>query len=239
MMKNMDLFAILSSMADEKYRLFSCKLLPDAVRKTVIGVRLPRLRTLAKNMVKNGAYSIVLNSSIGSTMEEKMVYGMLIGYAPLTDEQKFEYLLKFVPKIDCWSVCDCVCVSLKFKDKKKLWAFLLKNYAKSTAEFELRFVLVMALNHFLEEKYLEDVLRLVANISSPAYYVVMAQAWLLSMLYVKFPQSVLDFLTSHNVSTIVYAKTLQKILESRQISQIQREEIKNLRYLLKIKATEQ
>ena len=235
----MDLFAILSSMADEKYRLFSCKLLPDAVRKTVIGVRLPRLRTLAKNMVKNGAYAIVLNSSIGSTMEEKMVYGMLIGYAPLTDEQKFEYLLKFVPKIDCWSVCDCVCVSLKFKDKKKLWAFLLKNYAKSTAEFELRFVLVMALNHFLEEKYLEDVLRLVENISSPAYYVVMAQAWLLSMLYVKFPQSVLDFLTSHNVSTIVYAKTLQKILESRQISQIQREEIKNLRYLLKIKATEQ
>ena len=235
----MDLFAILSSMADEKYRLFSCKLLPDAVRKTVIGVRLPRLRTLAKNMVKNGAYAIVLNSSIGSTMEEKMVYGMLIGYAPLTDEQKFEYLLKFVPKIDCWSVCDCVCVSLKFKDKKKLWAFLLKNYAKSTAEFELRFVLVMALNHFFEEKYLEDVLRLVANISSPAYYVVMAQAWLLSMLYVKFPQSVLDFLTSHNVSTIVYAKTLQKILESRQISQIQREEIKNLRYLLKIKATEQ
>ena len=239
MMKNMDLFAILYSMADEKYRLFSCKLLPDAVRKTVIGVRLPRLRTLAKNMVKNGAYAIVLNSSIGSTMEEKMVYGMLIGYAPLTDEQKFEYLLKFVPKIDCWSVCDCVCVSLKFKDKKKLWAFLLKNYAKSTAEFELRFVLVMALNHFLEEKYLEDVLRLVANISSPAYYVVMAQAWLLSMLYVKFPQSVLDFLTSHKVSTIVYAKTLQKILESRQISQIQREEIKNLRYLLKIKATEQ
>lgn len=235
----MDLFAILSSMADEKYRLFSCKLLPDAVRKTVIGVRLPRLRTLAKNMVKNGAYAIVLNSSIGSTMEEKMVYGMLIGYAPLTDEQKFEYLLKFVPKIDCWSVCDCVCVSLKFKDKKKLWAFLLKNYAKSTAEFELRFVLVMALNHFLEEKYLEDVLRLVANISSSAYYVVMAQAWLLSMLYVKFPQSVLDFLTSHKVSTIVYAKTLQKILESRQISQIQREKIKNLRYLLKIKATEQ
>ena len=239
MMKNMDLFAILSSMADEKYRLFSCKLLPDAVRKTVIGVRLPRLRALAKNMVKNGAYAIVLNSSIGSTMEEKMVYGMLIGYAPLTDEQKFEYLLKFVPKIDCWSVCDCVCVSLKFKDKKKLWAFLLKNYAKSTAEFELRFVLVMALNHFLEEKYLEDVLRLVENISSSAYYVVMAQAWLLSMLYVKFPQSVLDFLTSHKVSTIVYAKTLQKILESRQISQIQREEIKNLRYLLKIKATEQ
>lgn len=235
----MDLFAILSSMADEKYRLFSCKLLPDAVRKTVIGVRLPRLRTLAKNMVKNGAYAIVLNSSIGSTMEEKMVYGMLIGYAPLTDEQKFEYLLKFVPKIDCWSVCDCVCVSLKFKDKKKLWAFLLKNYAKSTAEFELRFVLVMALNHFLEEKYLEDVLRLVANISSSAYYVVMAQAWLLSMLYVKFPQSVLDFLTSHKVSIIVYAKTLQKILESRQISQIQREKIKNLRYLLKIKATEQ
>lgn len=239
MMKNMDLFAILSSMADEKYRLFSCKLLPDAVRKTVIGVRLPQLRTLAKNMVKNGAYAIVLNSSIGSTMEEKMVYGMLIGYAPLTDEQKFEYLLKFVPKIDCWSVCDCVCVSLKFKDKKKLWAFLLKNYAKSTAEFELRFVLVMALNHFLEEKYLEDVLRLVENISSSAYYVVMAQAWLLSMLYVKFPQSVLDFLTSHKVSTIVYAKTLQKILESRQISQIQREKIKNLRYLLKIKATEQ
>ena len=59
-----------------------------------------------------------------STMEEKMVYGMLIGYAPLTDEQKFEYLLKFVPKIDCWSVCDCVCVSLKFKDKKKLWVIL-------------------------------------------------------------------------------------------------------------------
>lgn len=235
----MDLFAILSSMADEKYRLFSCKLLPDAVRKTVIGVRLPRLRTLAKNMVKNGAYAIVLNSSIGSTMEEKMVYGMLIGYAPLTDEQKFDYLLKFVPKIDCWSVCDCVCVSLKFKDKKKLWAFLLKNYAKSTAEFELRFVLVMALNHFLEEKYLEDVLMLVENISSPAYYVVMAQAWLLSMLYVKFPQSALDFLTSHKVSTIVYAKTLQKILESKQISQIQREKIKNLRYLLKIKATEQ
>ena len=238
MMKKIDLFSTLSSMADEKYRLFSCKLLPEAVRKSVIGVRLPQLRTLAKNLVKNGTYSVVLDGSIGYSMEEKMVYGMLIGYAPLSDEQKFYYLMKFVPEIDCWSVCDSVCVSLKFKDKKKLWAFLLENYANSAAEFELRFALVMALNHFLEETYLNDVLDLVAKISSADYYVVMAQAWLLSMAYVKFSDKTISFLKKGKISTDVYAKTLQKILESRQISLAQREDVKQLRYLLKTNATE-
>lgn len=238
MMKKIDLFSTLSSMADEKYRLFSCKLLPEAVRKSVIGVRLPQLRTLAKNLVKNGTYSVVLDGSIGYSMEEKMVYGMLIGYAPLSDNQKFYYLMKFVPEIDCWSVCDSVCVSLKFADKKKLWAFLLENYANSAAEFELRFALVMALNHFLEETYLNDVLDLVVKISSADYYVIMAQAWLLSMAYVKFPDKTLSFLKKGKISDDVYAKTLQKILESRQISLAQREDIKQLRYLLKTNATE-
>ena len=96
----------------------------------------------------------------------------------------------------------------------------------------------MALNHFLEETYLNDVLDLVAKISSADYYVVMAQAWLLSMAYVKFSDKTISFLKKGKISTDVYAKTLQKILESRQISLAQREDVKQLRYLLKTNATE-
>ena len=52
----MDIIQRLMDMRDEKYRDFVAPLIPNVSRDTIIGVRLPNVRALAKELVKSGEY---------------------------------------------------------------------------------------------------------------------------------------------------------------------------------------
>ena len=204
----------LSDMADEKYRLFALKLLPEVCQAKLLGVRLPNLRHLAKEIAR-GDYQSFLALEVPPLFEAEMLFGFVIGYAPLSDDEKFSYLERFLPLIDNWSVCDSVCCSLKFSDKKKLWRWLeVKLKVCSEQEYVVRFCFVMMLNNFVSADYLMRILALVRQCSSSAYYVKMAQAWLLSVLFVAFPDEVEAFIFDKKTDALLLSLTIQKICDS-------------------------
>ena len=230
------------ALAETSYQQFSSKLLPGTER--IVGVRLPLLRKLAKQIVKKQDFRKYLEQTVGRSIhseylekaipfdeeelfEEIMLQGFLIGYAPFTLEERFAYLDKFIPKIDNWSVCDSVCATMKFtlEHKEETWKFLQK-YVKSNSEYGIRFAVVMYINYYINAEYFDRVLKELGEISHPAYYVKMAVAWAVSMCYVLNAKKTENFLQDCALDDFTYNKTIQKIIESRQISKEEKEKLK-------------
>lgn len=112
----------LENIADEKYRVFSSKLIPNI--NNVLGVRLPMLRKIAKRLAKSN-YEEYLSITNTIHFEELMLQGMIIGYLNMDWRGKEQHIAKFVPKIDNWSVCYSFCSGLKFDEAHKVddWTY--------------------------------------------------------------------------------------------------------------------
>lgn len=200
---------------DEKYREFTSSLLPGV--NNLIGVRLPILRNIAKEVIKED-YKTYLDFEDFIYFEEKMIKGFVIGLLKEDIEIVLSYVEEFIPYIDNWSVCDSFCSSLKItkKNKECVWKFL-NRYLKSEKAYDIRFAVVMMLWYYVDDEYLDEILLEVDKICHEDYYVKMAVAWAISMCYVKFPERTLKYLKNNNLDDFTYNKALQKICESLKI----------------------
>lgn len=211
-----ELIERLFELRDVKYRDFHSGLCPGTAN--IIGVRIPMQRKLAQEIAR-GDFRKFLAEAQNEYYEETMIEGLVIAKAKLDLAERLELLRGFVPKIDNWAVCDSVCASFKFReeDLPKVWDFILQ-YQSSTAEFELRLMLIMMLDYFLREEYVEQILAIVNNIKSELYYVKMAQAWLIAELFVKTREQTLKLLKHNNLAPWVQNKAIQKIRESYRVT---------------------
>lgn len=198
--------------ADEKYQTFSAGLLPNV--GGIIGVRLPVLRKMAKK-IAHGDWQGYLKTAQDDYFEEVMLQGLVIGYAAGGAQSLLSAVADFVPKINSWSVCDSFCIGLKFvKDNREcVWQFL-QSYFHSQREYEVRFAVVMLLNFFVEEEYIERVLFVLHGVAHGGYYVKMAVAWAISQCFVRFPALTMAYLKENRLDDFTFNKALQKITES-------------------------
>ncbi len=222
----MNILDRLFSMQDLEYQKFHSGLCPK--KKNIIGVRTPDLKKLAKELYKED--SNVLTKIGDKYYEELMLQGLVIALSTDPVDKKIKTIQKFVPKIDNWAVCDIFCASLKIKknEKDKYFEFL-KRYYDSKKEFELRFLIVMLLDHYLEEEYLDKIFDIISNIESNKYYVNMAIAWLLSICYIKYPKITLNNLSNLNLDDWTYNKAIQKVIESRRVSDKDKDNLRKLK----------
>ena len=140
----MNLREELFSNQDLEYKAFHSKLVPTVNPDKIIGVRIPILRKIAKSIANERVDFPV------EYYEEIMVKGFLIGYKKYDIDERLKVLSDFVPLIDNWAVCDCVCSTLKFTEKNRqaVWDFLMQ-YIDGT-EYEVRFLVVMLMNLLIE-----------------------------------------------------------------------------------------
>lgn len=221
-------------MAEAKYREFTSRLLPYTDH--ILGVRLPKLRRLAKQIAQSENADLPdwrsFEKEIPFYFEEIMLQGMVLGYVKVEGKEACEELLSyikaFVPKIANWSVCDSFCSSLKFTKqyKNRVWQFLMP-YLHSNKEYELRFGIVMLLFYYIEDDYIEEVLDILKQIRHEAYYVKMAAAWNLSLCYIVYPEAVEEILKQKELDRFTHNKTIQKICESRQVMPKTKQKIQN------------
>ncbi|MBR5554522.1 DNA alkylation repair protein [bacterium] len=212
----------LEYLAESDYQKFSASLLPNV--KNVLGVRLPILRKLAKN-ISISDWQSFLNIT-PKYMEEVMLQGMVIGLVAKSS-QDLQLIKDFVVKIDNWSVCDSFCCGLKFVKFYKQDVFdFLQPYLKSKKEYELRFGFVMLLNYYVEEYYLDKIVAIVDEFSSKDYYAQMAVAWLVSVCYIKYPELSEEYLKKSKLDDFTYNKSIQKIIESNRIEKSEKQRLK-------------
>ena len=219
----------LYSLQDKKYQEFQKGLCPGVVN--IIGVRIPELRKLAKELLKHYSPKELLENINDNYYEELMLQGMVIGGAKEDINTILKYVKEFVPKIDNWAVCDTFCTSLKItkKYKKEMWKFI-QEYLKSDKEFELRFAIVMILGYFIDEEYLEKDFKIFNNIKSDKYYVKMALAWAISICVIKYYDRSIKYLEKEAIlDDFTYNKAIQKARESYRLSKEQKDFLNTLK----------
>lgn len=216
----------LEHMAEERYRVFTSSLTPG--KENILGVRLPMLRKLAKTIMK-GDWRTYLIQAEDDSMEEVMLQGMVIAGCKADIEEKLRLAADFIPKIDCWPVCDCFCGDLKIANshRNQVWQFI-EPYLNSDQEYELRFGIVMLL-HYLQPEYAPMAFTYFDQIKHEGYYVKMAVAWVLSMYYVNLPQLTMEYLKNNRLDNFTYNKALQKITESLRVDPNTKQLIKSMK----------
>lgn len=212
----------LFNLQDLKYKDFHSALVPNIDKDRIIGVRIPELRRLGKELSDDNFEWYYY--------EEVMLHGFYIGYAKLSYDERIELLVKFIPEINNWAVCDCVCSSLKFVNKNKNdFLEFLKPYMNRSEEYDLRFAVVMLMNYYLDDAYINFTVDYLKLLKSDCYYVNMAVAWALSVAFIKDESIVMPLLKNKVLQPFVHNKTISKICDSYRVDKEVKAELRKYR----------
>ena len=109
----------LFELQDLKYKAFACKLMPTVNPETVIGVRTPDLRKLAREFSKTPEASEFLKILPHAYYEENNLHGFLI--ETIRDyDAAIAAIDEFLPYIDNWATCDQISPKIFKKQLPKL-----------------------------------------------------------------------------------------------------------------------
>jgi len=212
---------------DKEYMKFLSKLTPNVSEDTIIGVRIPEIRKLAKKLVKNNEYEDFLKELPHKYYDENLLHGAII-----SESKDFEKCIKlldnFLPFVDNWAVCDTISPKI-FKKYKKELIEKIKEWSQSDKTYTCRFGVEMLMTHFLDEDFEKEYLEMVADIHSEEYYVKMAVAWFFATALAKQWDYAVIYLEDNRLDVWVHNKTIQKARESLRISLEKKEYLKKLK----------
>jgi len=217
----------LFSLQDKEYMKFLSKLTPNVSEDTIIGVRIPEIRKLAKKLVKNNEYEDFLKELPHKYYDENLLHGAII-----SESKNFEKCIKlldnFLPFVDNWAVCDTISPKI-FKKHKKELIEKIKEWSQSDKTYTCRFGVEMLMTHFLDEDFKKEYLEMVANIHSEEYYVKMVIAWFFATALAKQWDYAVIYLENNKLDVWVHNKTIQKARESLRILEDKKGYLKGLK----------
>ena len=221
-MKN-KILSDLMALKDDKYRDFNSKILNTSY--PVIGVRMPDLRSYCKSLLKSGEEPVFLDIHY----EEVLLHGIYIVSRKVPFSQKVEEVEAFLPKIDSWGICDSFVPSFKDirKHREEYYPYILK-YLASDKEFTQRYGLVVLLDHYIRDEYLDELYRIIKKQNYIGYYSKMAGAWLLSYLFMFYFEKTLAYVKENELDGFVYKKGIRKALDSYRLSIEQKQILRSL-----------
>lgn len=221
----------LFNLRDEKYKEFNKKLCPDT-NKEMLGIKVPVIRNFAKKILKeNSNLDEILMQIENEYFEEVILKGLIIAYSKLKFEEKIKYIKGFIPLIDSWAISDTFIPTLKIKENELecVWEFILL-YIDADQEFDVRFAVIMMLDYFIIDEYVDRVIEELNNVKHDGYYVKMGVAWCLAEIGIKYNNKLMLYMNSeNNLDKFTYNKTLQKMIESRRISDTQKIELRKMK----------
>jgi 3-methyladenine DNA glycosylase AlkD len=192
---------------------------------------MPRLRGIATEISKGNVRSY-LSVATSKLYEERMLRGIVTGLVKTRSFGEFTELCdNFIEKeVDNWAICDCFCSGLKQVKKYKSEFFeYMQKYLASENEWEIRVALVIMLDYYLDEEYIDRVLSRCDNVKNDAYYVSMANAWLVATAVAKCREKTMEYLHNNSLDDVTFNRAIQKCIDSKRVDN----ETKN--YLRKIK----
>lgn len=226
----MNLNTFLNPYIDNNYKNFHEKLCPT--KYEILGIKIPTLRKIAKELLKDFEYKEFINNMDNSIYEHIMLEGLIIANLKISYQEKIELIKNYLPKIDNWAICDIFVSELKFiKNNKKDFLVFLKTIMNINEAFYKRFIIVSLLNYYIDDEYLDLVLEYTIKIKDDNYYVKMAIAWCLSICLIKYFDYTIKFMINNknNIDKWTYNKALQKGIESLRISKDNKDILKKMK----------
>jgi len=221
-LKELELFS------EKKYKEFNSKIIPT--KQVMLGVRVPILRKMAKRIIEDDAMEFI-EFPKHNIYELILLEGIVLSYIDKSFKKLLPSIENYLDKVDNWAQVDSPVMSFKSinKDRKYVYRVIIDKWLKSDEEYILRFALVILLNYFVEQEYLKDIFKLSQEILNKKYYVYMANAWLISVCMVKFPNETICFFKDNTLDKNTHNKAIQKSIESFRVSKENKLIIKKLK----------
>ncbi|MBR5460687.1 MAG: DNA alkylation repair protein [Clostridia bacterium] len=210
----------LFELQDLKYRRFHSALVPTVDPDRIIGVRVPLIRSLARELFDRE----FLHTLPHYYYDENMLHAFMI--STLDYEECVAELDRFLPYIDNWGVCDSLRPKCFRKNTDRL-IFDIERWISSSHPYAVRFGIEMLMVWYLEDDFKIEYAKRVAEICSDEYYVNMMRAWYFATALAKQYDAVLPLLDMLDEWTRL--KTVQKACESYRITDDRKMFLRGLR----------
>ena len=209
-----DIIDELRQLRDERYGDFQRRLLPTLAAESIIGVRTPALRTIAKQMAKSADAEPFLAALPHRYFEENQLHAFVIG-----EERDFGRCVArvdaFLPFVDNWATCDQLSPSCFARHHAELLPHI-RRWMASRHEYTVRFGIGMLLRHFLDDDFSAEHLLWVTQIHRKEYYISMMQAWYIATALAKQWDTTLPLIAT--LPNPLRSMTIRKACESFRIS---------------------
>ncbi len=211
---------------EESYRAFAASLLPTVDPDRIIGVRVPRLRKILREINAQGIDDFHAELP-HFYLEENYLHVFRVSQIRDFDTALAE-VERFLPYIDNWATCDSL-RPVSFSKHREQLLPRINKWLDSAHPYTVRFAIEMLMVHFLDDAFDSKHLAHVAAIKSEEYYVNMMIAWYFATALAKQYDSTLPYLENQRLSPWVHAKTIQKAVESFRVSNEHKQHLKTLR----------
>ena len=217
----------LFKLQDVKYRDFQAKLMPTINPESMIGVRTPELRKLAKQLAKRDDIDEFLDVLPHKYFDENQLHAFII--SGMKDYEKcLERLEAFLPFVDNWATCDQMSPKI-FKKHRVDLVQRIEKWIESDYTYTVRFAIGMLMEHFLDEDFDIVYADMVADVHSEEYYINMMIAWYFATALAKQYDAIVPYIIEQRLNTWTHNKTIQKAVESYRITPEQKTYLRTLK----------
>ena len=218
---------LLFQVQDKGYRDFQSKLIPTIPAETIIGVRTPAIRKLAKEYAKDPESAAFLMQLPHTYYDENILHALLV--AEIKDyDTCVKEVERFLPHVDNWAVCDIFSPKVFKKNRDRLIKKI-KEWTASDHPYTCRSGKELLMTQFLDEDFRVEYLEIPAEVHSEEYYVNMMIAWFYATALAKQWDAAVSYIEEKRLNPWTHNKTIQKARESYRITPEQKEYLKTLK----------
>ena len=229
MQKNILVSDLLADLSDEEYKNFHSKLMPDVDKNRILGVRIPKIRKLAKELQSEPVSKEFIGCLPHYYYEEDNLHAFLV--EKIND---IDYALReterFLPYIDNWATCDSFFPKVFLKHPEILSEKAIE-WMNSKHCYTRRYGIGILMKMFLDEHFDIKYPEMISEIRSDEYYVNMMIAWYFATALAKRYDECIGFIESYKLDKWVHNKTISKCHDSLRIPEETKKYLKTLRLL--------
>lgn len=222
-----DIQTALFALRDPAYQAFQSKLIPTIDPQTVIGVRMPALRKLAREIAGTPVAEGFLQELPHRYYEENNLHGLLISAIPDYDGA-VAALETFLPYVDNWATCDLISPKV-FKKHLPELEEKIPTWLAAEAEYTVRFGLGTLLGFYLDDAFRPEHLEWAAALRREEYYIRMMVAWYFATALAKQYDHALPYLEKGRLDLWTHNKTIRKAVESTRVCPEHKAHLRTLR----------
>jgi 3-methyladenine DNA glycosylase AlkD len=223
----MTLYERLIAVKDDAYREFQAKLVPNVPKETILGVRTPEMRKIAKEVFESGERDAFLSDLPHQYYEENLIHFFVLSMI-----KDFDVCVRgveaFLPYVDCWPVSDQATPKAFRKNHERLLPYL-KKWIASEHVYTARFGIRMLMNEFLDADFKPEYPELVASRQGEDYYLKMMIAWYFATALAKRYDETIPYFTDRRLDEWTHKKAIRKAVESFRVTDEHKEYLKSLR----------
>lgn len=223
----MDILNRLNELKDADYQKFHAKLVPNISSDSIIGVRIPILKRLAKELYSDPCKDDFMNEIPHRYYEENQLHIMMICM-----EKDFDKCIKelnaFLPYADNWAVTDQPSPKCFKKKHTELVPVIIK-WLESDHVYTSRYAINIFMRELLDEDYKPHYSDLISIKRGDDYYLNMMRAWYFATALAKRYDDVIHYLENNELDKWTHNKTIQKACESFRVTEEHKKYLKTLK----------